>query len=313
MRVLVAVSRRTGSANTRFMRRRQLSVRATPTASEGKKGAGDMGRYMGIGVFLGLAGFTANLGYWQVQRKQWKIDLIEDRKTKLTREPASFHEVLCAREAGDDLEEYDFRQVTVEGVLDYGRELLVGPRSAPSSVDARDAGNRGGYFLVTPMKTDEGPVMLVNRGWVRADLKDKVQAEQQLGDGKCKLTGVLRKGETPSAFIPTKGDSNRTWLYVDPDAMLQQAYGREVDKDGSSSSSSSTQETLLLDVLSPEPTGWPARKVREEYIKFHTTPEMHTVYAGTWFSLAAALVGLTFVRFRKADAVKSLRKHATKK
>mmetsp|Transcript_5487 Transcript_5487/g.10774 ORF Transcript_5487/g.10774 Transcript_5487/m.10774 type:complete len:310 (-) Transcript_5487:75-1004(-) len=309
MTTLVAVSRRTKCARIRLIRRRWLSSKTSATAGEGKKGEGDLGRYVGIGVFLGLAGFTANLGYWQMQRKQWKIDLIDDRKAKLAKEPASFGEVLHARALEDDWEEYDFRQVTIEGVLDYGRELLVGPRSPPSSVDARDAGNRGGYFLVTPMKTDEGPLVLVNRGWVRADLKDKVQPEEQLDDGRCTLTGVLRKGETPSAFIPTRGDSNRTWLYVDPDAMLEQAYGGEIAKNNSVSS----QGTLLLDVLSPEQTGWPARKVRDEYTKFHTTPEMHTVYAGTWFSLAAALVGLTFIRFRKAGAVKSIRKSASKK
>ncbi len=41
------------------------------------------------------------------------------------------------------------------------------------------------------------------------------------------------------------------------------------------------------------------RKVPEQYIEFNIMPQMHMVYAGTWYSLAVAILGLAYFRFGK--------------
>lgn len=175
----------------------------------------------------------------------------------------------------------------------------MGPRSAPENVEPRHAGSRGGYYLLTPMELENGDVIMVNRGWIRADLKDSIQQEQETSKQLVTLAGVLRGGEIPSSFIPMKSEG-RNWLYVDPDKMMEQVGKPPLQK-----------ETLLLDVLSPRnPQGrWPARKTTESYTSYHTTPELHSVYAATWFSLAAAIVGLTFIRFRRPHPTAALKKH----
>jgi len=235
-------------------------------------------RYAGVGVFMSLAGMTGMLGFWQLKRRKWKIELIESRKKNLQMEPINLEEALS--------DPKDFRQVCLTGSLDYSKEMIVGPRSPPGHVDSRYAGTRGGYYLVTPMTLTDGTLVLVNRGWVKAQLMDIIQREST---DTVTFSGVLRKAEQKSSFLPKKAEkTGRNWLYVDPDEMLSNAMKENM------------KNVILLDVLSPKnPTGvWPARKAVSEYVNYHTTPEMHLVYAGTWFSLAGAIAGLTMIRFR---------------
>jgi cytochrome oxidase assembly protein ShyY1 len=69
--------------------------------------------------------------------------------------------------------------------------------------------------------------------------------------------------------------------------------------------SSASSTPLLLDALEvkagPTGRGSPVMRRRTvgDYIVFTTTPMIHTVYIYTWFTLAAALVVLTAMRFRK--------------
>lgn len=62
-----------------------------------------------------------------------------------------------------------------------------------------------------------------------------------------------------------------------------------------------TDEPVLLDAL--EINGNKNRNMRRrtvgDYIVFTTTPMIHSVYAATWFTLSAALVALTYIRFKK--------------
>jgi cytochrome oxidase assembly protein ShyY1 len=62
-----------------------------------------------------------------------------------------------------------------------------------------------------------------------------------------------------------------------------------------------TDEPVLLDAL--EVNGNKNRNMRRrtvgDYIVFTTTPMIHSVYAATWFTLSAALVALTYIRFKK--------------
>jgi len=279
-----------------------------------KKTSSSAGGIIGPAVFLSLAAFTGMLGYWQLKRRKWKVDLIDSRTKKLQMDPIPLEEVLRSMQEGDTFDgaaddALEFRQVTVEGVLDYSQEMIVGPRSAPTHLDSKLAGMRGGFFIITPMRlTNGGPTILVNRGWVRSDQKDIIHEEKLMksakGEGRVvTLSGVLRDAETPSSFLPQKGEATgRNWLYIDPNAMMETAVAKGFER---RDAEENEVETLLLDVLSPQSSDqpgrlWPVRKSAKDYVNYHTTPQMHSVYAGTWFSLAAAIVGLTFMRFRSS-------------
>ena len=74
-----------------------------------------------------------------------------------------------------DIEELEYRKVTVTGVYDHSKELFIGPRSLLSA-DGSEAESRGlgsnpegiGWHVITPFKITEGSrqgdTILVNQG-----------------------------------------------------------------------------------------------------------------------------------------------------
>lgn len=82
-------------------------------------------RTQGAVVFIGIAAFTAKLGHWQVLRRDWKQGLIDERLAMLSGEAVDLIQLLNSPALADS----KYQQVTVTGVLDYSREILVGPRS----------------------------------------------------------------------------------------------------------------------------------------------------------------------------------------
>jgi hypothetical protein len=63
----------------------------------------------------------------------------------------------------------------------------------------------------------------------------------------------------------------------------------------------------LIDILTPTTPFSHApiiRKKESDYLIFHTTPEIHTIYTVTWYTLTIALVGLTYLRFKKPILIK---------
>ncbi|TPP63373.1 SURF1 protein [Fasciola gigantica] len=141
--------------------------------------------------------FCATLGYWQVGRRQWKLNLLaqidENVHKSATPLPA---------EASASLDLPEYTPITVRGRFDHSREVLIGPRSliddmlpvgvlesgskvmAPiprsgkSTRRQRSAQSQPtspvGYFVVTPFHLADRPgqSILVNRGWVHLDVRD---------------------------------------------------------------------------------------------------------------------------------------------
>lgn len=65
--------------------------------------------------------------------------------------------------------------------------MLVGPRSRGDGVS--------GYFLVTPLEREDGSRVLVKRGWVSREKRDKATRSAGLEEETVKVEGLLRKSE----------------------------------------------------------------------------------------------------------------------
>lgn len=218
------------------------------------------------------AGLTA-LGVWQLQRRVWKLGLIDQIERRIHAAPVDLPgpdvwPSITARDA--------YRHVRAEGVLLEGRDTLV---QAVTELG-------GGYWLITPLRTDQGFVVLVNRGFVPPDDEKDRETERKAG-ARVEVTGLLRVTEPHGGFLRANDPASNRWYSRDVEAMsrargLADVAPYFIDADKSRDGGSPVAGLTVIDL-----------------------PNNHLVYALTWFSLAAMTILATvyLVRSEKsADA-----------
>jgi surfeit locus 1 family protein len=105
---------------------------------------------MALPAFLVLIG----LGVWQLERLHWKEGLIAAREIAITASPVA---VPRSAAAASSLE---FHRVSATGEFLNDREFFLG---------ASDANGNTGYHVITPLRLDDGALLLVDRGWIVPD------------------------------------------------------------------------------------------------------------------------------------------------
>lgn len=200
------------------------------------------------------------LGIWQVQRLAWKSDLIARVEARLAA-PAVAAPAPAAW-AGLDHEGAEYRRVTVSGRFGRGDELLV------QAVTERGPG----FWVMTPLVTDQGWIVLVNRGFVAADRRD----DRPLPQGPQTVTGLLRLSQPGGAFLRANDPAAGRWYSRDTAAMaatlgLRQVAPYFIDADADAAG--------------------PGQPVGGLTVVVFRNP--HLAYALTWFVMAGGLALLT--------------------
>ncbi|KAK9903589.1 hypothetical protein WJX75_009401 [Coccomyxa subellipsoidea] len=164
------------------------------------------------GFLLIPAGVSAYLGFWQVGRRQGKVEQIKSREAGLKGEPINI------LQSSEKLKEY--QRVICEGELKHERSILVGPR--PRSVMGI---TQSGYVLITPLVNEQwGSGVLVNRGWVPASWKtDSHLQASGLPTGNVQIIGITRSSEDRSSFVPDNNAAKGEWYWLDVPAMATAA------------------------------------------------------------------------------------------
>jgi surfeit locus 1 family protein len=282
------------------------------SSRSGKKGGTN---YIGLAVFAAAGVVCCTLGYWQLQRRQWKQGLIDSRTKRLfEQKPVDLLSLFSEQgagttaEGGDD-EDIQFSPVTIRGKMHYEDEQYIGMRKSPES-GSIEKGETMGAFAVTPVTLTDGSVVLVNRGWIPRDCLGRVFAEKEESDGTVALTGVIKNGEAKPGYIT--GGAEQRANNCELDSVFLWA---DLDEIAAKSNVSVAEGTspLMVEITGPESPGqYPVRKRKEAYTYFYTTPVTHYMYAFTWFSLAAGIAALGKYRFMGKGARKVL-KQAKKK
>jgi surfeit locus 1 family protein len=154
-------------------------------------------------AFLGIAGTVAvlffalfvALGTWQVKRRVWKLELIARVEERVHAPPAAapgpaqWPYVTAATD--------EYRHVALSGTFLDRSQTLV---QAVTDLGA-------GYWVVTPLRLADGSIVLVNRGFVAADDRDRVQpgttAAQQPATSQPEITGgPIAAGQQASPSQP---------------------------------------------------------------------------------------------------------------
>ena len=211
-------------------------------------------------ILLGLLGVLVfvGLGIWQLERRVWKLDLIARVDQRIHAPvadapgPATWGDI--------DAADYEYRHVRLAGQFQGGTNTLV---RAVTELG-------GGYWVLTPMRTDRGFTVLVNRGFIPQDRKGEFQQESG-STSPAEIDGLLRISEPGGGFLRSNDPAGNRWYSRDV-AAIAKARGLTdvapyfVDAEASGADS--------------EPRGG---------LTVVTFRNSHLVYALTWFALAAML------------------------
>ncbi len=214
-------------------------------------------------TLLGIAGLTA-LGIWQLERRVWKLDLIErvDRRVHATPVaapgPAAWPQVSRAQD--------EYLRVRVSGQFLNDRETLVRA--------VTDLG--GGFWVLTPLRTEAGFTVLVNRGFVPPERLDRRTRAGGDHGGETVVTGLLRMTEPGGAFLHQNAPAANRW------------YSRDVAAIAAARRLANAAPYFIDADATANPGGFPVGGLT--VIRF---PNNHLVYALTWFGLALMLAGVT--------------------
>jgi surfeit locus 1 family protein len=215
----------------------------------------------------------AGLGTWQVFRLQWKLDLIARVEARVHAAPAP----LPPRTgwAGITPESDEYRRVRLRGTYLYDLTTPVQALTEEGS----------GYWLLTPLCTAEGDIVLINRGFIPADLGARTRYAPQRAPGNpcagagasaVDVTGLLRTSERNGAFTRTNDPAANRWYTRDVGAI---AAARGI-----------AAAPFFVDAAARQnPPDSPDQPVGGlTVVKF---PNSHLVYAFTWYALALMVAG----------------------
>lgn len=153
------------------------------------------------------------LGTWQVQRRKWKLLLIEDAAQKLSQKPLTdFTEVLGLTK--DSEFGGDAVPVKLKGHFVHDKEMLVGPRQ-------RDG--KTGYHLITPFCTEDKTCILVNRGWIEKRFAAQSTRPASVGQHAGTIFGLLKRKTPHNVFTPANDYTKSQFYFVDIKEMSKQA------------------------------------------------------------------------------------------
>ncbi|MBD3833443.1 MAG: SURF1 family protein [Brevundimonas sp.] len=202
-----------------------------------------------------FAGFSA-LGVWQVQRLAWKQELIRQVDARIHAAPvaAPAPDQTITRQADQ------YRRVVVSGRFDHQKEALVKA--------VTDLGP--GYWVMTPLVTDRGFTVLINRGFVPSERQKPANRAAAQVEGETTVVGLLRLTEPDGGFLRANDPAGDRWFSRDV-AGIAKARGL-----------SSPVAPYFIDAdATPNPGGWPRGGLT--VVRFANS---HLIYALTWFGLA---------------------------
>jgi surfeit locus 1 family protein len=231
-------------------------------------------RVAGTLAVLFFALFVA-LGTWQVQRRTWKLNLIARIEQRVHAPPVAAPGPAEWPQVSAERDEY--RHVTVAGTfLDHSPTLV----QAATELGA-------GYWVLTPLRTPAGSIVLVNRGFVSSDDRERVQP----GGEAATVTGLLRITEPGGAFLRHNNPAANRWYSRDVQAIAQaRGLGNIapyfIDEEGAGEEARGQAPQVA-------PVGGLT------VVRFHNS---HLVYAMTWYTLALMVAGAMGMGIRNERA-----------
>lgn len=194
-----------------------------------------------------------------MERRVWKLDLIARVDQRIHAPvvdapgPQDWHGVNAAG--------YEYSHVRLAGQFMGGANTLV---QAVTELG-------GGYWMLTPMRTDRGFTVLVNRGFIPQERKTEFERGNGTPAVPVVIDGLLRISEPGGGFLRNNDAARNRWYSRDVAAI---AIARGL----------TDVAPYFVDAEASGVDNWPRGGLT--VVTFRNS---HLVYALTWFTLAAML------------------------
>jgi surfeit locus 1 family protein len=208
-------------------------------------------------VALALAG-------WQLERREWKRDILDRIAQNQAAPPLPFEELIKA----DPLRR-EYGPAAIAGTLLDDKEYYLAARNLKDEV---------GLHLVTPLQTDDGTIVLFDRGFVPSQKKDPKTRAAGKPNGRQTLIGIVRRTQEQRYFAPDNDPGKNFWFHVDVPLMRKLAGGTP----------DPVLDSFFLEAdATPNPGGLPVGGQTRLDIS-----NDHLQYAITWFLIALSGIGV---------------------
>lgn len=232
-------------------------------------------------IVAALAITLVSLGFWQLRRLDDKRNYNDRVRARSALPEAVIDDLLSPQDSALAAARVEFRRVRVTGTFAGNEQVLVRSRSFDDSP---------GSWVLAPLRTDDGTLVVVNRGWIANNgIYDAVPPDFAVPVGEVTVTGMLMRSQTRGRFGPTDPPTGRLTSLARVDLSR---YARQLD--GQVTPAWVQQRTIV-----------PAPAASATVPRALGPPELdegpHFGYAVQWFIFATiALVGYPLILRRNA-------------
>ena len=139
-----------------------------------------------------------SLGFWQIYRLNWKLELIEQIENSLKNDPMEL----------SNIEKKNYLRIKTSGDIDFDKQIYL--------YNLNESG-KPGFEVVNPILIDNENY-LINRGWIPFDQKG--QSEINFID-KDEIIGTLKFQSKASVFKPENDIEKNYWFTLDRDDVFK--------------------------------------------------------------------------------------------
>ncbi|MES2604535.1 MAG: SURF1 family protein [Pseudomonadota bacterium] len=224
-----------------------------------------------------LLPLLVSLGFWQLQREAEKLALQATYNSRQV-------EVPVALSAVDLSQDQQYRQVFVQGQFDDAHTFLLDNRIWQGKV---------GYEVIVPLVSNDGKVVLVNRGWIAQGASRENLPAAGAVPGEVSVNGSIYQPVGDALVLGTDTEAEgwpKVVQTLEPQRLAVLA-GYE-----------NSEQVFPYSLRVAE--GAPGALIRYWPV-ITTTPEKHRGYAVQWFLMAAAVMALYLFYSTKEETDKS--------
>ena len=139
-----------------------------------------------------------SLGFWQLYRLSWKLDLINQIENSLKIDPVELQNV----------KKKNYLRIKTSGQIDFEKQIYL--------YNLNETG-KPGFEVINPIKVGNEDY-LINRGWISFDQKNK--PEINVVDQK-NIIGTLMLQSKSSSFKPKNEVDKNYWFTLDREDILK--------------------------------------------------------------------------------------------